>query len=410
MNSVLPEPARALAAAARRPDRPVLRHRGVLVFATGDCCSGATMAPKSKVLALTLPFLLTVHSSPHWVEPDADPKKRMEWNLLLGGAHPYPERLGYTWIEFGRVDDHGEQHFRTPRLWPEGCLRPGGGMQLVLRHVPPGRRGPRPWWTRRHGADQRPLDRRTQRPRHRVRPRPRLRRAVDECLFGFGEQRYGALVELLIRLRRPQLSKKPSEKALSDALTDALPPLDQAVIADVAEAFRSLEEDRDALRAMTDARDAATSFLSHYRRYAQIAARQRSRLPRDAQSSYERTNRDLTAAEADQQRAEQALAAAKERQLEPSAEQRRLRSRDEALRASPDMRSARELERAADDARRLDEEAGRAGGERDLVQRGRSPSSRSAKSQRSPASTTPSRRCWRLAERPRGRGRRADRL
>ena len=33
------------------------------------------------------------------------------------------------------------------------------------------------------------------------------------------------------------------------------------------------------------------------------------------------------------------------------------------------MRSARELERAADDARRLDEEAGRAGGERDL-QRG----------------------------------------
>lgn len=99
------------------------------------------------------------------------------------------------------------------------------------------------------------------------------RRAVDEQLFGFGEQRYSALVDLLVQLRQPQLSKKPSEKALSAALTEALPPLDQAVIADVAEAFRSLEEDRDALAAMAEARDAATSFLDHYRRYARVAAR-----------------------------------------------------------------------------------------------------------------------------------------
>ena len=43
---------------------------------------------KSKVLALTLPFLLDGELSPHRVEPDADPKKRMDWNLLLGGEHP----------------------------------------------------------------------------------------------------------------------------------------------------------------------------------------------------------------------------------------------------------------------------------------------------------------------------------
>lgn len=41
---------------------------------------------KSKVLALTLPFLLDGSIAPRRVEPDADPKKRMEWNLLLGGA------------------------------------------------------------------------------------------------------------------------------------------------------------------------------------------------------------------------------------------------------------------------------------------------------------------------------------
>ena len=51
---------------------------------------------KSKVLALTLPFLLDGDLSAHRVEPDADPNKRMEWNLLLGGEHPNDERLGYA--------------------------------------------------------------------------------------------------------------------------------------------------------------------------------------------------------------------------------------------------------------------------------------------------------------------------
>jgi hypothetical protein len=55
---------------------------------------------KSKVLALTLPFLLDGELAPHRVEPDGDRQKKMEWNLLLGGRHPHSERLGYAWLEF----------------------------------------------------------------------------------------------------------------------------------------------------------------------------------------------------------------------------------------------------------------------------------------------------------------------
>jgi hypothetical protein len=40
---------------------------------------------KSKVLALCLPFLFDGQLAPARVEPDGDPGKRMEWNLLLGG-------------------------------------------------------------------------------------------------------------------------------------------------------------------------------------------------------------------------------------------------------------------------------------------------------------------------------------
>ncbi|MQA77385.1 MAG: TIGR02680 family protein [Streptosporangiales bacterium] len=320
---------------------------------------------KSKVLALVLPFLLDGDLAPHRVEPDADSRKRMEWNLLLGGDHPYPERLGYTWLEFGRVDEHGEAHYRTL-----GC-----GLKAVT-----GRGIARHWFfvtSRRPGADLALVDAtRTALARDRlvdalaghgtVYDRARdYRRAVDEALFGFGEQRYRALVDLLVQVRQPQLSKRPSEKALSAALTEALPPLDQAVIADVAEAFRSLEEDRDTLRAMTEAHHAATSFLGHYRRYARVASRRRAALPRNAQSDYERVNRDLGAAEAEYARADGELSAAKEKLTELAGVESRLKARDAALRASPEMRSARELERLGEDAQRLATEARRIAAERD---------------------------------------------
>ncbi len=319
---------------------------------------------KSKVLALTLPFLLDGDMSPHRVEPDADPKKRMEWNLLLGGDHPHPERLGYTWVEFGRRDGDGTAQFCTI-----GC-----GLKAVS-----GRGIARHWYfvtSRRPGGDLRLVDATGSAltrdrlsdvldPDGTVYDRARdYRRAVDENLFGFGEQRYGVLVDLLVQLRQPQLSKRPSEKALSAALTESLPPLDQAVVADVAEAFRSLEEDREALSAMTEARNAAASFLKHYRRYARVVSRRRARLPREAQSAFERTSRELADAQSALAEAEARLVAARERLGTAESERNRLQARDSALRESPEMRDARELERAAQDADRLRGESERLAAER----------------------------------------------
>ncbi len=60
---------------------------------------------KSKVLALTLPFLLDGRATPSRVEPDGDTQKRMEWNLLMGNR--YNERTGYSWLEFGRLREDG---------------------------------------------------------------------------------------------------------------------------------------------------------------------------------------------------------------------------------------------------------------------------------------------------------------
>lgn len=330
---------------------------------------------KSKVLALTLPFLLDGDLSARRVEPDGDAGKRMEWNLLLGGEHPHSERLGYTWVEFGRRDaTSGEEHFRTLVC----------GLKAVS-----GRGIARHWWAVTgqridHAPAAEPSDGTLSLldGTGTVLSRDRLieavaghgmvydqaktyRRAVDEALFGLGEQRYGALVDLLIQLRQPQLSKRPNEVALSRALTEALPPMDQALIADVAEAFRSLDEEKEELRSARSAERAASVFLDHYQRYARIASRRRARLPRTEHSKYEHLLRDLAGAQEEKATAEEQRAAAAERIEALTGDRARLEATDAALREGPEMRSAHELDRAARAVERSQDDSTRAGSDRE---------------------------------------------
>ncbi len=246
---------------------------------------------KSKVLALTLPFLLDGDLSPSRVEPDGDREKKMEWNLLLGGK--YEERIGYTWLEFGRVAEDGERLYLTV-----GCgLRAARGRGIADRwfFVTSQRLGQdlfligssgtvltRDRLTDAIGASGQVTQRAEQ-----------YRRMLDEHLFHLGSGRYDALVNLLIQLRQPQLSKRPDEGRLSQALTEALAPLDQAVLSDIAAAFHDLEQQRDELAGLRDTGEHVRRFGGRYRRYAAVAARRQARALRTEHSGYEQQQRDL---------------------------------------------------------------------------------------------------------------------
>ncbi len=308
---------------------------------------------KSKVLALVLPFLLDGELSPHRVEPDGDRQKRMEWNLLLGGKHPHPERTGYTWLEFGRVGADGTPEFRTI-----GCGLKAVKDRGIARH----------WYfvTQQRvgddltlvGAGRVPVTR--ERLRDAVEGRGLVydratdyRRAVDEALFGLGERRYEALVNLLIQLRQPQLSKRPDEKRLSSALAEALRPVSPALIRTVAEAFRGLDEERHAIDGLREAEQAASEFLRHYRRYAELAAKRMARGPRETQSRYEWLGRDLAEAERRYAEAQGDLDAAEDLLAELADTKTRLEARRGALQQSPEMRDAERLQHLEADAGRL---------------------------------------------------------
>jgi uncharacterized protein (TIGR02680 family) len=313
---------------------------------------GGNGTGKSKVLALTLPFLLDGDASPHRVEPDGDPKKRMEWNLLLGGRHD--ERLGYAWIEFGRLDPAAGPRFTTVLCGMKAAA--GAGIADRWFAVTDQRMG-----ESLHLVDASGIVLAKDRLREALADRGVLltraedhRRVVNERLFGLDQARYDALLALLVQLRQPQLSKRPDMAALDRALTEALPPLSTAVVADVAEAMRTLERERSDLADLQQARAAVTAFDRVHRHYARVATVRRADEVRSRTAAYEEAGRRLGAA---QRAAEEATAAAEQAAVAEAGLRRRtaeLEERARTLRASPEMRDAARLDearrRAADTA------------------------------------------------------------
>ncbi len=305
---------------------------------------------KSRVLALQLPFLLDGEIAPARVEPDGDPSKRIEWHLLLGGR--YDNRIGYTWLELGRLSEDGPS-FRTI-----GC-----GMHGVQ-----GRGAPKRWYfitERRIGVDLHlRSDKGTALNASRLkeqldgrgffeRPEP-YRAALDRELFGLGPERYGALIDLLIQLRRPQLSRKLDEELLSRALSEALPPLSTTVLEEVAEAFRGLEGERQALDGYRQARQATERFVRSYREYVQMAFRRGGSVVRQEHSEYESTTRKLREVRDAQVAAQEAIARIagdiKERQVGLEGAQAEV----ETLRSDPAMADAARLDRTREAERRAE--------------------------------------------------------
>src|SRR5262249_13864786 len=67
------------------------------------------------------------------------------------------------------------------------------------------------------------------------------RRAVNDTLYGLAERRFAALRSTLLQLRRPKLSDKLDEAGLNEILRNALPPIADPVVADLAEGFERLD-------------------------------------------------------------------------------------------------------------------------------------------------------------------------
>ena len=308
---------------------------------------------KSKVLALTLPFLLDAQLRPSRIEPDGDSGKKMAWNLLIGS---YERRIGYAWIEFGRLAEDGTPHYLTlgAGLSAAAARTQVDSWFFVLEgggHAGP-RIGQDLWLTNAQGVV---LTR--ERLREAIEGQGQMfetatsyRRAVDERLFHLGQKRYDALMDTLIQLRQPQLSRNPDEAGLSNALTEALPPLPAELLGDVAEALNQLEEDRRQLEEYRELAQAVARFDQRYRIYAGTQSRRQARGVRQAQTDFDNASRERNEALGRTQDAQEKEAGARSVHDEAELALAGQRTRLETLQSDPAMQDANRLAIAEHDA------------------------------------------------------------
>lgn len=311
---------------------------------------------KSRVLALQLPFLFDGEIASHRVEPDADPARQLVWHLLMD---EHEQRTGYTWIEFGRRDEEGAEHYLTLGCGMKGVR--GGDDQ------------PKRWFfitEQRVGSDFQLLEGAYPHSKDRlaeVLGDPCLfalskdyRAEIDRRLFALGRGRYAALIELLIRLRAPQLSKKLDEKTIFNALSNALPPLSEDVVGPVADAFKQLDDLRQQFASLRSLRDSLEGFRSGYQTYLQMAIQIRAGRVRAAHSAYESAQRKVNSIEESIQAAEARKAEAEAHVQTAHDDYTGAEARYTALSTSPAAGDAKRLETAHELAQEKSKQASQA--------------------------------------------------
>ncbi len=310
---------------------------------------------KSKVLSLTLPFLFDAQLKSSRIEPDGDPGKKMAWNLLLGR---HDRRMGYAWVEFGRLAESGTAEYLTLGcgLFAAAARPQVDSWFFVLENQ---RIGEDIWLTN----PQRVVLTR-ERLREALEGRGQVfdtaaayRRAVDERLFHLGPARYAALMDTLIQLRQPQLSKKPDEANLSNALTEALPPMSTDLLTDVADALNQLEEYRRELEEYEALERAVGQFNQRYRVYASTQARRQARSLRSAQTGFDAASRTLNEGRVALESAQASERLAQTAHEDAETALAASRTRLEQLQDDPAMGDAKRLEQADRDAQARHKEA-----------------------------------------------------
>lgn len=324
-------------------DRRFVFERGRLLL------RGQNEAGKTKAMELLFPFLLDADLSPQRLDPFGSVARPMHWNLINEADPDLQARTGYVWLELGRVEEG------APRFATLGCgLRARRGTRdvdhwffLTSRRVDAGLDLVVDWQPLARaalagvlGGDGQVFDRGAD-----------YRRAVNELLLGMPDEQYGALIETLIQLRRPQLSKSLDLDHLSALLSASLPPLDRGVVGAIAEGFERLDHHRAELEQRLELLEKVRGFEEVHRAHARAVAKGRAVELTRAESAYH-------AARAEARERAAALASARERHAalegraaELDARAQALEERRRALEGSDAYRAALDLDQAEEAAR-----------------------------------------------------------
>src|SRR5229473_3367297 len=306
---------------------------------------GQNESGKTKALEVLLPFLLDADLQPQRLDPFGSTARPMRWNLLNDSNPDVSVAIGYVWLELGRIEEG------TPRFCTVGA-----GLR-AKRSVP----GVENWYfvssqrvdvdLRLYDANRVPLTRAAL--GDALAGRGQLfdrasdyRRAVNGLLFGMPNEQYSALIDALLQLRRPQLSKQLDPEELSRILSASLPPLDTGVVGTLAEGFERLDRHRAEREELAGTLSGLRAFLDVYRGYVASFVKSRALDLTRAESAYHASRAAVREVEERQQLTARRQLELAETLVQLQREGDALEERIRTLRESDEFRAVRDLDEA----------------------------------------------------------------
>lgn len=334
-------------------DQRFIFHKGRLLL------RGQNESGKTKALEVLLPYLLDASLHAHRLDPFGSNARSMRWNLVNDANAEVNVSIGYVWLELGRLEDGAARYWtigaglkarRSANSVEDWYFATSQRVDHELRLLDANRVPlTRPNLSAALGEDGRVFDNADQ-----------YRHALNERLFGFGGDQYSALVDALLQLRRPQLSKALDPAELSRILSASLPPLDAGVIGSLAEGFERLDRHRAERVDCESTVGSIRSFLDVYRHYVAAIARARALEVTRADSSFHAARAKFREAETKRAAAAEVMQRLSDDMQQLETESIGLDERLRVLRESAEFRAVAQLDDAERQARARSSAATRA--------------------------------------------------
>lgn len=234
---------------------------------------GANGAGKSVTMQSFIPLVLDGDKRPNRLDPFGSRDRKIEY-YLLGDKEEHTDRIAYLWLEFVHP---AKNIYKTIGI---GLRARRGAAQVgfwgfVLED---GRRINHDFWLydrvlELEGQGKFPLDRKALEEQigsggQVVQEQRAYRDLVNRALFGFHDKEaYVDLLNLLIQLRSPKLSKDVKPTAIYEVLTQALPPLHEEELRPLSEVMEDLDQISDRLEELKLHRAELEKLTRSYEQY-----------------------------------------------------------------------------------------------------------------------------------------------
>lgn len=259
---------------------------------------GTNGAGKSVTMQSFVPLVLDGDKRPKRLDPFGSRDRRIEY-YLLGEDDRHSDRIGYLWLEFHHpVKDL----YKTIGIGLR-ARKGGSGAAFWGFVLEDGRRINRDFWLYDRevwleGKGKFPYDRRELQERigaggEVVQEQRAYQQLVNKSLFGFYDsESYGDLLELLIQLRSPKLSKDFKPSAIYEILTDALPPLQEDELRPLSEVLEDMDQMADRLDELKLQRTELDKLHQVYDRYNRLLLLQASEQMLDAKANQDKAQKE----------------------------------------------------------------------------------------------------------------------